>query len=367
MNKHIAFFASSLIVGGVERAFVNLANGFVRNGYSVDFVVNKNVGDLIEELDERVKLISLDAFKLRNSFFKLRGYILSSKAEYLISGPTYPNVVALLANFLAYNKAKLIISQHSYQDIEMEDLGFLGRIAPTLIKRLYNSAHRVVCVSEGVAKDMINNYNVNPDKVSVIYNSVIDDTFFAKSNHVVDQDLQELIYGKKYIISVGRLVKVKNHAFMIKAFAKLKSINPSFDYNLIILGEGEERLTLQSLIEELSVSDHIHLLGAFANPLPILKGAKLFIHSSFSEAMPLVYVEALALKVPVVTIVNSGADEILKGLTPKIIIDEFDEDQFIAAIVKSLNVDYSNDDFPSLEKFSSEQIMREFLEIMQHG
>ncbi|MDV6168393.1 glycosyltransferase [Flavobacterium sp. DG1-102-2] len=363
-KKHIAFFVTSLNVGGVERAFVNLANSFVGDGHKVDFVVCQYIGNLKSELKEEVNVISFADSRLRKSVFQLRKYIRTTTADCLITGPTYPNFIALLANLLTFNKIKVIISQHSYQDIEMNNLGILGKIAPILIRKTYNYASKVVCVSEGVSRDMVENYGVKLEKTAVIYNAVLDDQFFRKAGDIVDPHVAGHLKGKKYLVAVGRLAAVKNYPFMINTFARMRTSIPDFEYDLVILGEGEEKDNLKSLIKELSMDDSIHLLGSFANPLPVIKGAQLFIHTSYSEAMPLVYVEALALKIPVVTLINNGAEEILKGVIPKEIVHSFIESEFIDNVLKMLNIQFKDSDFPDLKNFRSEKIRNSYLEII---
>ncbi|MNQ98932.1 4-alpha-N-acetylgalactosaminyltransferase [compost metagenome] len=238
----------------------------------------------------------------------------------------------------------------------MNNLGLLGKAAPLLIKATYNYASKVVCVSKGVAMDMIKNYNIKPAKTTTIYNAVIDLSFLQKSHDSIQNIGTTHIFDKKYLIAVGRLVAVKNYPFMIEAYTKLRKLNPAFEYDLVILGEGEELGNLQNLIKNNNLQNFVHLLGSFANPLPIIKNASLFMHTSFSEAMPLVYVEALALKVPVVTINNKGALEILENVKTKKIIEKHSEDDFVNAVLEMLSIEFSDNDFPDLSNFKSDRI-----------
>ncbi|MHA3787231.1 glycosyltransferase [Flavobacterium hauense] len=363
MAKHIAFFVASLNIGGVERAFVNLANSFVAAGHNVDFIVCQYKGELTGELDKRINVIAFKDSRLRKCFKPLYNYIRHSSADCLISGPTYPNIIAIICNLFAFKKMRIIANQHSYQDIEMDKLGVVGRIAPFLIKRTYNHTAKVVAVSEGIKNDLITNYSIKADKVITIYNAVVNNDFFQKAQQPIEDSISALL-SKKYIIAIGRLETVKNYPFMLRAFSKIKESVPSFDHNLIILGEGAEKAEIQNEIKNLRLENSVHMLGAFANPLPILKNADLLIHSSLTESMGLVYVEALALKVPVVTVTNSGAEEILKNVETKEIVDSFDEDKFIDAILRMLDKKFEDNEFPSLHEFESKRIMEYYLNII---
>lgn len=363
MAKHIAFFVSSFNLGGVERAFVTLANSFVEDGHKVDFIVSLNEGILKDELNSNVNIVDLGCSKLRGSFIKVYGYIKKSTADLLITGPTYPNIIAVICNLVAFRKFKVVVTQHSYQDVEMDNLGLVGKLAPYLIKMTYNYADKVVAVSQGVKTDLIINYGINPSKIQVTYNAVINDSFFKKSNDSIEESIFSKISSKNFLVAVGRLEIVKNYPFLIDVYAKMKSEIPNFNYDLVILGDGTERKNIETQIKELGIQEHVHLIGAVSNPLPIIKRAKALVHASFSEAMPLVYVEALALKVPVVTTMNKGAIEVLNGVKQKIIIDSHDQKKFIIGVLEILeNNNFT--DLPNLDKFHSNIIKESFLSII---
>jgi glycosyltransferase involved in cell wall biosynthesis len=97
--------------------------------------------------------------------------------------------------------------------------------------------------------------------------------------------------------------------------------------------------------------------------LPIIKNAKALIHSSFSESMGLVYVEALALNVPVVTTINKGAIEVLKEVDQKVIIDSHNVNDFITGILKILKNEYPKEN-ATLDKFRSDRIRDSYLNII---
>lgn len=99
--------------------------------------------------------------------------------------------------------------------------------------------------------------------------------------------------GKYRILSVGELVKNKNHISVIKA---LKTMGRS-DVDYYIAGEGELKEELQKQADEL-LPGQVHFLG-YRNDLPkIYKSADLFIHPSFREGMPVALMEAMAAGVP---------------------------------------------------------------------
>ena len=83
---------------------------------------------------------------------------------------------------------------------------------------------------------------------------------------------------------------------------------------LLILGEGEDRPLLETLIARLGLEEDVQMPGFVANPYAYMAHAKLFVLSSRWEGLPTVLVEALFCGLPVVaTDCPSGPSEILQG------------------------------------------------------
>lgn len=363
-KKNIAFFTSSFNVGGVERAFVNLANELVSQGHNVDFVVSLGEGILKDELHPDVKIINFSGVRLRGSFVALYKYLKKTDLDAVFSGPTYPNIILVLCSLFIFKKTKIIISQHSYLDLEVKNIGLAGKIMPFLMRRTYHLADKVVAVSDGVKEDLIKNFNVKPVNVVKIYNAVIDDSFYEKANAPVEQVLLKKISQKPYLIAIGRMESVKNYSFMVDAFCKILTINPDFGYNLVIVGNGSEFKMINQRIQDLDLSKRIFLIGSRQNPYNVLKASTLLIHTSFSETMGLNYVEALALHIPIVTVANKGANEILKNVKTKSIVSQHDLDDFIVNLHIVLGKKFLNSDFPDISNFTSKVIANQFLALL---
>lgn len=98
------------------------------------------------------------------------------------------------------------------------------------------------------------------------------------------------------IISVGELVKNKNHSIVIRALAQLE--NKSLHY--CIVGEGEYREKLIKLSRELGVSERVHLLG-YRRDIPELnKASDVFCFPSLREGLSVALMEAMASGLPCV-------------------------------------------------------------------
>ena len=121
-------------------------------------------------------------------------------------------------------------------------------------------------------------------KLHLLRDPVIDPSRIEKNIHINDNFL-----NKKFLLSVGRLTKQKNHSFLIKNFFRIEKDHK--DLELIILGEGEMRKKLENIINKCNLNNKVHLLG-FQNPEPYYKNAYCFISCSLWEDPGFAMIEA---------------------------------------------------------------------------
>jgi len=96
------------------------------------------------------------------------------------------------------------------------------------------------------------------------------------------------------LLAVGRLHAVKDHAFLLRACARLQSCG--VDFHCVIAGDGPERWNLEHFISQHALTSHVTLLGHV--PRDAMSGwyevADLVVLTSRSEGIPLVLMEAMA-------------------------------------------------------------------------
>jgi colanic acid/amylovoran biosynthesis glycosyltransferase len=96
------------------------------------------------------------------------------------------------------------------------------------------------------------------------------------------------------LLAVGRLHAVKDHAFLVRACARLRDLG--VDFTCAIAGDGPERQRLAALIRQNHLQARVSLLGHVARePIDSLyRRADLIVLTSRSEGLPLVLMEAMA-------------------------------------------------------------------------
>ena len=192
-------------------------------------------------------------------------------------------------------------------------------------KKYYNKYDRVACVSKKVAKDFEELFGNTP-KADVVYNVVDSDKIIDKSN----EKFKYLNKKTKFTIAtVGRLTTPKSYLRLLKIAKRLKYDN--LDFNLWIIGDGEQRQMLETYIKENDLTDSVKMFGFQENPYPFMKAADLLVCSSIYEGFSTYITEGLILGKPIVTTECSGMRELL-GDSEYGIITENSEDALYEGI-----------------------------------
>ena len=112
------------------------------------------------------------------------------------------------------------------------------------------------------------------------------------------------------LITVGRIVKEKNHLFLVEVveYLKIKGIK----IKLIILGSGALRDQIKYEIEKRKLQKTIEIPGAVDQVENWLKKAHIYVHSSLSETFGLSILEAMASGLPCVVLDAVGNRELVK-------------------------------------------------------
>lgn len=210
---------------------------------------------------------------------------------------TLANIIALIAKVFFSRQLKVIANVHDVtsQILQHSKLQRYERfLLRWLIRLLYPRADAIVAVAHGIKRDLMESFGVPAHKIVVIYNPIDGQSIRARAAEPVDHpwfSKQE----QHLIVAVGRLVKLKGFDLLIRAMAQL-----SVPTRLVIIGDGEERSSLERLIASLGLADRVALLGFQENPWKYMARADLFVLSSLTEGMPNVIGEAMALGLPIV-------------------------------------------------------------------
>jgi glycosyltransferase involved in cell wall biosynthesis len=110
-------------------------------------------------------------------------------------------------------------------------------------------------------------------------------------------------------VTIAELHPIKQHEVTIRALKSLTTDGATVRH--IIIGDGEMRTSLESLVRELELEHVVFFTGNILEASRYLKAFDLFILSSRSEAMAYVIIEACALGLPIISSKVGGIPEII--------------------------------------------------------
>jgi glycosyltransferase involved in cell wall biosynthesis len=358
--RKIAFFIPNLDGGGAERVMINLANGMSDlSDTSVDFVVTQKTGPLIKNISDKVNLINLNSSRIATSVYPLVSYIRKEQPDAMISALNTANIIAIAAKILSGKTTTLIVTEHNTLSVTSNNPSLnRARLIPWLISKLYHRANGIVAVSKGVADDLSHVTSIARNQIEVIYNPVITPEVRILSEKPCSD---EWITDKStpVLLGIGRLSRQKNFSNLLKAMSIVLKTKKA---KLIILGEGELREDLQSLINELDLSHYVRLPGFVSNPYTYIRNADVFVLSSLWEGLPTVLIEALYNNTKLVsTNCPSGPDEILdQGRYGTLVKTDSPED-LAKGILNALTTDSPDIPVECWERYTLEYSIKHYL------
>jgi len=176
-----------------------------------------------------------------------------------------------------------------------------------LIKKVLEGADFVGLVSQTLKNQMLK-FNINPKSqtTKTIYNGIY------IPGYLPEVDWPDRQNDVIRLLSVGHAIRRKGYDYVIRALATLLNNYDGILY--YIIGDGDDLNYFKKVAEESRVKNHVIFLGRKSNAevLSYMKKADIFILPSWDEAFGIVYIEAMAMKLPIIGVKNEGISEIIK-------------------------------------------------------
>lgn len=381
-GKRILIVLRRLGMGGIEQASKTLAQAFINEGHEVHMMVLK--GKAAYAPAPSVKLHHCDVEKIqRSTLFGITWHLVSRlllrpllpRSGFIWQGlggsRVFKNAVAeiekehgrfdlvLVRGQGAFEMLWNVRDRRVWRVVESAAGGLKGLWGRWLLHCLYNQ-HQIICVSEGVRTQLLNNIRQGKTHIAdskVIYNAVPFEQIKQQAQAVCVPAVNQ-----PYLVHVARLVPVKQQQLLLEAYqlARQKGLT----LPLVIIGDGSERRSLESLASDLGISEHVYFLGQQKNPYPWVAEASAFVLSSRTEGLGLVLIEALALGTQcVATDVPGGIREVLVDEQRRLLAANSAEslaEKMLEAINSPVSIDNA-----WLDKFSESKIVGEYISLIK--
>ena len=322
MKKRILFITPDLRFGGTSSSLSNIFNA-IKEDYDIDVfsLYNKQIGSY--SFSEKVLKNSKLIYWYYCYFSDLKG--LDKVGALLIKMITRLCLILKIdfSGFLQEREVRHINKRESYDLI----IGFQEGSATLFASRftgvrkmawihcdyaqyhkivqrdeysIYEKFNSIVCVSKYTCDSFVSFYPLLKEHVVTIYN-LYDK---VRVENLSKQDIDDSRFDNSLftILSVGRIDSVKCFSKIPEIAEKIIKKGKEFRWYIIgnVVSQEEYDALYKGIIDK-GLEKTVILLGGKSNPYPYFAKSNLFVTTSFSEACPMVFLEAQTFDIPIVT------------------------------------------------------------------
>src|SRR6476469_5360999 len=249
----------------------------------------------------RARGVPLDAIPLRAdfdpiAFVRMTAYLMRARPAILHTHLVHADAYGLLAGTVAGVPLRFS-TKHGFN--EFREAPYFG-----LADRAFGSlAHVHIAISRGLARYL--------EEVEGF-----DDESFEIVHYGIDPDGEPGPYadGVPRLLCVGRLIPIKGHLVLLRAFAEARKELPGLE--LEIAGQGPLEPALKALVPELGIADAVRFLGQVSPIQAAIERAAIVVVPSMGEGFGMVALEAMERSRPVIAAEIGGLGELVEdGVT----------------------------------------------------
>lgn len=305
----------SLETGGVERGTIDIAGAIKAAGWRP--LVASSGGTMVHELERlgaqhiELPLHSKNPYVMRRNIYRLRNLIEAEGVDIIHARSRAPAHSALAAARQA--NIRFVTTFHATYNFS------------TPPKRWYNSVmakgERVIAISNALKDHILENYDVNPNRIRVIHRGIDQERFDPNrisAERVIQLSRQwRLPDGVPVVLLPGRLTSWKGQSVLIEALAKLG--HKQIRCLLVGSDQGRDgyRRSLEELARRLDVEGVVHFVGECRDmPAAYMLADVVVSASTDPEGFGRVMVEAQAMGRPIIASDHGASREIIRhGIT----------------------------------------------------
>jgi glycosyltransferase involved in cell wall biosynthesis len=324
---NILLVAEDIVLNGVTRHIIDLANGLAQRGNQV--IVAATPSGQEQRLDRQVLFVPL-SLCYPNSYRKnyagtfhsivvLRQLIRQCNIQIIHTHKRYADILGcLIANLMG-------IQHLSTCHNEFDNYRWMARFGQI-----------TVVPTKAFVPMLTKKYFKDPKTIRVIPFGIV--PFRKLQQEVIDEQRRRLGIDAetKIILSVGHLNRQKNRLLLLDAFRILKTMRQHDDWMCLIVGEGPEKGNILKTIYAYDLEDNIHLLPATSDVEFLDNLADFCVLTSVKEAIPYVVLEAASIGKPHIATKVGGIPDFI-GDECGICVPDRNPDLFAAKINELLD------------------------------
>lgn len=286
---------TSLRTGGAEKLMVDMVPLYLEQGHQVDVLLFDGAETPFKKQlrDKGVTIYQLgEGGSVYNPLYIFRLIPLLRKYDIVHTHNTACQLFTAIAGL--FSSTILVTTEHNTSNRRRNWKGY-----KILDQWMYSRYQSVICISDK-AYDNLRQYLGSDKSLKVIYNG-IDVNLYRMAE--VDFSLK---HGKTIVTMVAGFRPQKDQDTLVKAFQYL----PADQYELWLIGDGERRLDVENLVNELNLSAVVRFWG-IRNDIPaLLKSSDIIVMSSHYEGLSLSSIEGMSVGKPFVASDVDGLHEV---------------------------------------------------------
>lgn len=334
-ERQVVFVASTLVVGGAERAVQELVCGLPRHGWRTSVVTLREAGAIGEEL--QAAGVPVTAHYAAGGPLGLLAGAARFARQCAESRPEavycldHQNAAALALPAAAWTQVpQRLVAFHT-----MGQWGGRPSIGPVMRQAL-RAATGVVAVAEGQRRLLQGTERLSAPPVHVVRLGVELERFDAAGEDATLRTWtrRDLALDREalVLICVAQLRPEKGHDVLLEALAQARAEHPSLV--LLLAGDGAQRAALEQQAARLGLRDAVRFLGRRADVPALLAASDALVLASrpVVETTPTVAIEAMAARRPVIATRVGAVEEVVEDEVTGILVPSGDAAALARAI-----------------------------------
>jgi glycosyltransferase involved in cell wall biosynthesis len=303
-RTRIVYLAHAFMVGGAEEMVLNLVRHLPDRFEPMVCCINQPgpIGEEIRKTGTPIAALGLTpGLRRPRDIQGIRRYLRETKPAivhtFLITASLYGRLAAILEHVPIVIGTEVNIYRH-----KRPHHVFAERL-------LMAGTTRVVASAESVREFYIRQIHAVPTKVEVVYNAV--DWNQLKTTVTRDEVRRSLGIAPSAKVAgvIARLTEQKGHRHLFDALANTRGLE---HVEVIVVGDGDLRETLQQDVRRRALERRVHFMGARRDLGNLLAAMDVFVLPSLWEGLPLSMILAMGAGLPVVATAVAGVPEVVE-------------------------------------------------------